>query len=73
MILLLLSIVTVSTSAMYCKLSSITCAILFNKLLRSVEDVFPKFEMLQALSTASSKSSLVECAACVNTFPSTGE
>jgi hypothetical protein len=47
MILLLLSIVY-SFNRWQCIANylHITCAILFNKLLRSVEDVFPKFEML---------------------------
>lgn len=49
-------------------------AILFKMMLLSVAEVFPQVSnAFAAVSTASSKSSFVECATCVNTFPSKGE
>jgi len=49
-------------------------AILFKMMLLSVEEVFPQVSnAFEAVSTANSKSSFVECATCVNTLPSKGE
>ncbi|MNQ94277.1 hypothetical protein D3C85_1097850 [compost metagenome] len=60
--------------ARYSRLSSIRWAILLSIMLLSVEEVL--LQVLNAscaASTARAKSSLVECAALVNTFPSMGE